>query len=67
MIVETALSNRDCATGDQLAQLVDVHSRVEPDCIVRMNASAAPDESRILRCDCRRCVSGAEDIPGAAS
>ncbi len=66
VIVEATFPNRDGSVSNQLAQLVDMRARIEPDGIVRMDARSAPDESPILSRDNRRCASGAEDILGAA-
>ena len=67
MIVETALADRDRSVTNEVPDLVDMRSRIESACIVRMHPCSAPDKSAICCCDERRCASGAEDILGAAS
>jgi len=67
MVVETALSDRHRATSDESLELSDVVSRMESVSVMRMYTRSAPYISRILSRDDRRCASGAEDIPGAAS
>ena len=48
VIVETAFPNRNCAVGDQLSNVVEVHPGIEANCIVWMNTRSGPDESTIL-------------------
>jgi hypothetical protein len=67
MVVEATLADRDRASADVHAKLIDVAQRIECARIMRVDAGGVPDVSPIRRSHCPGCASGAEDIPSAAS
>jgi hypothetical protein len=49
MVVETAFTDRDSPSLEQLAQLRNVPGRIEGRGVVRMDAGRREDETRVLR------------------
>ena len=67
VIVESAFADGHSTSRGMFAEPLDIPTRIEADCIVRMNAGRIPYISWIANRDGLRRASGAEDIPGAAS
>ena len=66
VVIETTLAERHSTLCDEVPQSGDI-TCPEPLGVVRMDAGREPHEAGVRGCNCGRCTSGAEDIPGAAS